>query len=104
MVVLLQQRLRPLDSLPSTPRGGEAAWWGEVCCGLALPDDRPAPSTRGEGLPSPPLGVGREAAGSMTGGASPLSAGGERELGPHTSSVRSELGSVRSELGVLGAN
>jgi hypothetical protein len=64
---------------------------GEVCCGLALPDDRPAPSTRGEGLPSPPLGVGKEAAGSMAGGASPLSAGGERELGPHISRVRSKL-------------
>jgi hypothetical protein len=79
----------PLASLPSTLGGGEAAWWGEVCCGLALPVDRPAPSAHGEGMPSPPLGVGREVAGSMTGGASPLSTGGERELGPHTSKVRS---------------
>ncbi len=29
---------------------------------------------------------------------SPLSAGGERELGPHTSGVRSKLSGVRSEL------
>ncbi len=78
----------PMASLPSTPRGGEAAWWGEVCCQLALPDDRSAPSARGEGLPSPPLGVGREVAGSMAGGASPVSAGGAGELGPHTSRVR----------------
>ncbi len=45
----------------------------------------------GVGLPSPPLGMGREAAGGMAGRASPLSAGGERELGPHTSRFRSEL-------------
>jgi hypothetical protein len=39
----------------------------------------------------------------MTGGASPLSPGGERELGPYTSRVRSELTSrVRSELISLG--
>ncbi len=92
---------------------GREGWWCccsrdsdplvSLPCGLALPDDRPAPSTRGEGLPSPSLGVGREAAGSMTGGASPLSAGRERELGPHTSRVRSKLTSrVRSKLISLG--
>ncbi len=59
-----------------------------MCCQLALPDDRPAPSARGKGLPSPPLGVGREVAGSMAGGESPVSAGGAGELGPHTSRIR----------------
>jgi hypothetical protein len=53
--------------LPSPPRGGEAWWRGEVRCGLALPDDRPAPSARGEGKPPPPLEEGGEAAGSMAG-------------------------------------
>jgi hypothetical protein len=37
----------------TTPIGGEAAWQAEVCCRLADPVDRPAPSSRGEGMPEP---------------------------------------------------
>jgi hypothetical protein len=65
--------------LPSPPSEGEAVWWGEYCTRVA--DDHPAgPSARGKG----------EAAGSMAGGG-PLSRGGQREHGPHTSGVSSEV-------------
>jgi hypothetical protein len=71
--------------LPSPPSEGEAVWRGEYCTRVAV--DRPAgPSARGEG----------EAAGIMAWG--PLSRGGEREHGPHTSGVSSELSGVSSEL------
>jgi hypothetical protein len=63
---------------------------GEVCCGLADPVDCPAPSAHGEGMPFPPLEVDGGGC-RYHGGVGPLSAGGERELGPHTRGVRSEL-------------
>ncbi len=57
----------PLASLPSTARGGEAAWRGEEYCEPADPVDSPAPSAHGKGGPPPPLQVGGEAAGNMVG-------------------------------------
>jgi hypothetical protein len=65
--------------------GGEAAWRGEEYCELADPVDH-----AWGGGPPPPLRVGG-GGGRSHGGVIPLSTGGERELGPHTSGVRSEL-------------
>jgi hypothetical protein len=55
----------PVPAINPTRRGGGVA--GEVCCGLANPVDRPAPSACGEGMPPPPREVDGEATGIMAG-------------------------------------